>query len=38
MAYLHQAGNGSISRLLMAYAYARAGEFPPVIPALNKAD
>ena len=31
-----QDGNGRISRLLMAYAYARAGEFPPVIPAENK--
>ncbi len=33
-----QDGNGRISRLLMAYAYARAGEFPPVIPAQNKLD
>ncbi len=33
-----QDGNGRISRLLMAYAYAKAGEFPPVIPAQNKAD
>ena len=31
-----QDGNGRISRLLMAYAYARAAEFPPVIPADNK--
>ena len=31
-----QDGNGRISRLLMAYAYAKAGEFPPVIPAQNK--
>lgn len=31
-----QDGNGRISRLLMAYAYAMAGEFPPVIPAQNK--
>ena len=31
-----QDGNGRISRLLMAYAYAKAGEFPPVIPAENK--
>ncbi len=33
-----QDGNGRISRLLMAYAYARAGEFPPVIPAERKDD
>ncbi len=33
-----QDGNGRISRLLMAWAYARAGEFPPVIPAQNKLD
>ena len=33
-----QDGNGRISRLLMAYAYAKAGEFPPVIPAQNKMD
>ncbi len=31
-----QDGNGRISRLLMAFAYAKAGEFPPVIPAENK--
>lgn len=31
-----QDGNGRISRLLMAYAYAKAGEFPPVIPAQDK--
>ena len=31
-----QDGNGRISRLLMAYAYAKAGEFPPVIPAQGK--
>ena len=31
-----QDGNGRISRLLMAYAYAKAGEFPPVIPAQEK--
>ncbi len=31
-----QDGNGRVSRLLMAHAYARAGEFPPVIPAQNK--
>ncbi|MCY3996776.1 MAG: Fic family protein [Rhodobacter sp.] len=31
-----QDGNGRISQLLMAYAYARAGEFPPVIPADRK--
>ena len=28
-----QDGNGRISRLLMAYAYAKAGEFPPLITA-----
>ncbi|MCY4152020.1 MAG: Fic family protein [Aestuariivita sp.] len=33
-----QDGNGRISRLLMAFAYAKAGEFPPVIPAMNKPD
>ena len=33
-----QDGNGRISRLLMAYAYARAGEFPPIIPARHKPD
>ena len=33
-----QDGNGRISRLLMAFAYAKAGEFPPVIPADNKPD
>ena len=33
-----QDGNGRISRLLVAYAYAKAGEFPPVIPAVNKPD
>ena len=31
-----QDGNGRVSRLLMAFAYAKAGEFPPVIPAQNK--
>ena len=31
-------GNGRVSRLLMAFAYAKAGEFPPVIPAQNKLD
>ena len=31
-----QDGNGRVSRLLMAYIYARAGEFPPVIPAADK--
>ncbi len=31
-----QDGNGRISRLLMAFAYAKAGEFPPVIPVENK--
>ena len=33
-----QDGNGRISRLLMAYAYAKAGELPPLIPAQNKLD
>ena len=32
-----QDGNGRISRMLMAYAYAKAWEFPPIIPAQNKA-
>ena len=32
-----QDGNGRISRLLMAYSYAKAGEFLPVIPADGKA-
>ena len=31
-----QDGNGRISRLLMAYAFARNGELPPVIPASGK--
>ena len=31
-----QDGNGRISRLLMAYAFVRNGEFPPVIPANGK--
>ena len=31
-----QDGNGRISRMLMAYAYAKAGEFPPIILAQNK--
>ena len=31
-----QDGNGRISHLLMAFAYAKAGEFPPVIPAEYK--
>ena len=31
-----QDGNGRIARLLMAYAYAKAGEFPPVITAGQK--
>ena len=31
-----QDGNGRMSRMLMAIPYARAGEFPPVILALNK--
>ncbi|MCY3877607.1 MAG: Fic family protein [Rhodobacteraceae bacterium] len=33
-----QDGNGRISRLLMAWAYAKAGEFPPIIPADEKPD
>ena len=33
-----QDGNGRISRMLMAYAYAKAGEFPPVILADRKDD
>ncbi|MDE0522007.1 MAG: Fic family protein [Boseongicola sp.] len=31
-----QDGNGRVSRLLVAWAYARAGEFPPVVPAAGK--
>ena len=31
-----QDGNGRISRLLAAYAFARNGEFPPVVPADGK--
>ena len=31
-----QDGNGRISRLLVAYAFARNGEFPPVVPADGK--
>ena len=33
-----QDANGRIPRLLMAYSYARAGEFPPMIPAQDKTD
>jgi len=33
-----QDGNGRVSRLLMACAYAKAGEFPPTIPAASKPD
>ena len=33
-----QDGNGRMSRLLMAYAYVKAGEFSPVIPAERKDD
>ena len=33
-----QDGNGRVSRLLMAYPYIKAGEFPPIIHALNKPD
>ena len=33
-----QDGNGRISRMLMAYAYAKAGEFPPIIAAQDKAN
>ena len=31
-----QDGNGRMSRLLAAYAFARNGEFPPVVPAQDK--
>ena len=31
-----QDGNGRISRLLVAYAFARKGELPPVVPAAGK--
>ena len=31
-----QDGNGRMSRLLVAYAFARSGEFPPVVPAQDK--
>ena len=31
-----QDGNGRVSRLLMAYAFVRQGEFPPIITAGNK--
>ncbi len=31
-----QDGNGRVSRLLMAYPYIKAGEFPPIIHANNK--
>ena len=31
-----QDGNGRVSRLLMAYAFVRHGEFPPIITAGNK--
>ena len=33
-----QDGNGRVSRLLMAFAYAKAGEFPPIVHAQNKLD
>ena len=33
-----QDGNGRVSRLLMAYAYAKAGEFLPVVPAERKSE
>ena len=33
-----QDGNGRISRLLMAYPFIKAGEFPPIIPARQKLD
>ncbi len=33
-----QDGNGRVSRLLMAYPYIKAGEFPPIIQADNKSD
>ena len=33
-----QDGNGRLSRLLMAYAFVRNGEFPPVITELGRAD
>ena len=31
-----QDGNGRMSRLLVAYAFARNGEFPPIVPAAGK--
>ncbi len=31
-----QAGNGRVARLLVAFAYARAGEIPPVIPSESR--
>ena len=31
-----QGGNGRMSRLLVAYAFARNGEFPPIVPAAGK--
>ena len=33
-----QDGNGRMSRLLVAYAFARNGEFPPIVPADEKDD
>ena len=33
-----QDGNGRVSRLLMAYPFIKAGEFPPIIAALTKDD
>ncbi len=36
--YPFQDGNGRVARLLMAFAYAKAGEFPPIIGASEKQD
>jgi len=33
-----QDGNGRMARLLMAYVFARAGEFPPVISMMQRND
>ena len=33
-----QDGNGRVSRMLMAYAFIRRGEPPPIVPAIGRED